>query len=578
MVDFLSLEGLSCQICMEQFYENEQNVAVSLECGHTICKKCLKDMLNRKREKCPIDQETTIQLPNEYNFTENKIIQRIISLYGNLNIDVKPLTKVYFYYCNNCDSFLSNSASEVHQVIGHLITSIDNYTYDWFDYIAQNISTHKVTTMIKNFLVLYFFQSPYISKIKKFKIKEQFRCNQNKFNFFGETLIKNEENERLFIILSSILSNNNFTNDYSLKKGLLIGENSQVIYGYFLTYKGETKKIIMNGFGITNCEGLIYLGIMKFSLNPSATGFSLDVGLLKNGNFFFFGKFLDNNYECPSYEFEYGEQINFKDDLIEVEMKNKKKDIYYESFHKNKYFSIQNINDKNKITLSKNIFPSSNNSTEIGILMENNNFEINSIELFTPGNTNEEIIITKRIDKQVNDLFLYDSKIFIEKYNIFLFFLEKGFVLCQEYSKKNIFEGYLILPNDENVCFFKFNEIKTVISKVNEFLKSIESLMNLSLKQCKVYYQEFDPTNNFERIKIKDYFEIDAKNNLLKIINGKNNKMKKTEINEKIKNFWVKDLLPNYYDTFKKNKKKNCCCCSSVDSIDNINSNNKVKA
>ena len=54
--------------------------------------------------------------------------------------------------------------------------------------------------------------------------------------------------------------------------------------------------------------------------------------------------------------------------------------------------------------------------------------------------------------------------------------------------------------------------------------------------------------------------------------------MKKTEINEKIKNFWVKDLLPNYYDTFKKNKKKNCCCCSSVDSIDNINSNNKVKA
>ena len=106
MEDFLSLDGLSCQICMEQFYQNEQNVAVSLECGHTICKKCLKDMLKRERDKCPIDQMTTIQLPNEYNFIENKIIQRIISLYGNLNIDVKPLTKVYFYYCHKRIYFL----------------------------------------------------------------------------------------------------------------------------------------------------------------------------------------------------------------------------------------------------------------------------------------------------------------------------------------------------------------------------------------------------------------------------------------------------------------------------------------
>jgi hypothetical protein len=317
---------------------------------------------------------------------------------------------------------------------------------------------------------------------------------------------------------------------------------------------------------------------MKFSLNPSATGFSLDVGLLKNGNFFFFGKFLDNDCECPSYEFEYGEQIIFKDDLIEVEMKNKKKEIFSESFNKNKYFSIQNINDKNKITLSKDIFPSSNNSTEIGVLMENNNFEINSIELFTPGHTNEEIIITKRIDKQVNDLYLYDSKIYIEKYTIFLFFLEKGFVLCQDYSKKNNFEGYLIIPNDENACYFKFNEIKIVISHVNEFLKSIESLMDLSIKQCKVYYQEFEPTNNFERSKIQDYFEIDAKNNLLKIINGKNNKTRKTEINNSIKDFHVKDLLPNYYDTFKKNRKKSSCCCSSVDSTNNVNSDVKLKA
>ena len=73
----------------------------------------------------------------------------------------------------------------------------------------------------------------------------------------------------------------------------------------------------MSGLGVTNCEGLIYLGFMRFSFNPSATGLYLDVGLLNNDNSFFFGKFLDSDFEYPSYEFEYGEKIDFKEDLIE---------------------------------------------------------------------------------------------------------------------------------------------------------------------------------------------------------------------------------------------------------------------
>ena len=556
MDEILLIEGFSCPICMEQFYECEQNIAVSLECGHTICKKCLKDMLKREKKQCPIDRQTEIQLPNEYNFTENKIIQRIISLYGNLNINVKPLTKIYFYYCSNCDMFLSNTSSEVHQVIGHSVTSVNNYTYIWFDYIAQNISSNQINTMIKSYIVLYFFQSPYISKIKNFNLKEQFECNQNRLNFFGETIIKNEKNEKLYVILCSVLSNNNFTDNYSLKKGLLIGDNSQVIYGYFLIYIGETKKILMSGLGVTNCEGLIYLGFMRFSFNPSATGLYLDVGLLNNDNSFFFGKFLDSDFEYPSYEFEYGEKIDFKEDLIESQRKNKKNEDYLpEYFSKNKYFSF----DKNKITLTPNIIPSAS-ATQVDIVMENNNSVIKSIELFTPGNTNEEIIITNRIDKQVNELYLYDSNIFIEKYNITLFFLDNAFVLCQNVLKGNNFEGYIIEPDDIDICLFKFYDIKMIISQVDELLNHIEQIMNLKLINCKVFYQEFEPVNNYQRSKKKDYYEIDSKNNIIKILNGKDNKRKKTDIYKNLNILFVKDLLPNYYLAFNKFEKKRCCC------------------
>jgi hypothetical protein len=312
----------------------------------------------------------------------------------------------------------------------------------------------------------------------------------------------------------------------------------------------------MSGLGVTNCEGLIYLGFMRFSFNPSATGLYLDVGLLNNDNSFFFGKFLDSDFEYPSYEFEYGEKIDFKEDLIESQRKNKKNEDYLpEYFSKNKYFSF----NKNKITLTPNIIPSAS-ATQVDIVMENNNSVIKSIELFSQDNTNEEIIITNRIDKQVNELYLYDSKIFIEKYNITLFFLDDSFVLCENFLKEKNFEGYVIEPDDIDLCLFKFYDIKMIISQVDELLNQIEQIMNLKLINCKVFYQEFEPVNNYQRNKKKDYYEIDSKNNIIKILNGKDNKRKKTDIYKNLNILFVKDLLPNYYLAFNKFEKKRCCC------------------
>ena len=99
-----------------------------------------------------------------------------------------------------------------------------------------------------------------------------------------------------------------------------------------------------------------------------------------------------------------------------------------------------------------------------------------------------------------------------------------------------------------------------IISQVDELLNHIEQIMNLKLINCKVFYQEFEPVNNYQRNKKKDYYEIDSKNNIIKILNGKDNKRKKTDIYKNLNILFVKDLLPNYYLAFNKFEKKRCCC------------------
>ena len=76
----------------------------------------------------------------------------------------------------------------------------------------------------------------------------------------------------------NLLSNNNSDENYSLKKGMLIGENNQVIHGYFVIYSG-IEKYIIKALGISNFEGIIFFGIMKFAAITLYSGFFLDIGI-----------------------------------------------------------------------------------------------------------------------------------------------------------------------------------------------------------------------------------------------------------------------------------------------------------
>ena len=560
----------SCQICLEQFYTDNDKFAVSLECGHTICKKCLKDILKTGRNQCPIDNQTEISLPNEYNYIENYIIRKAVILNRNLNINIKSLTKLYFYYCSKCDKFLSSSSAEVHKVIKHNITSVSSYANIWLDYIFQNITFKKITLMIKEFIVLYFFQNPYIAKIKKYNFDgEVIKYKQNKMNFYGETIIKNAENEKLYVILTSILSNNNFSDNYYLKKGILIGENYQVIHGYFMTYSGNND-IIIKGLGITNCEGTTYFGIINFSKNPISTGFFLEVGILDDGISYYFGKFTDNQLEYPSYELELGEHIINTEQGFEVELINKKDKFTPQSFNNNKYFSIQNAGDNNiKVQLSSDTI-NSNNSTQIDIIMEKDNFDIQSIQLTHPNVTNGEnndIVITKRIPQQVQELYLYDSKIFLEKYNIYLIFDKEidYFILTDSFTSHKPFYGFYIFPHQENICAIRFYEIKQIIAEIDNFTKCIENILTLSLKKCNVFYHQFNPSKNYERIKTENYIECNALKKQFLSRNGKTNEVEYKKKCEELTSKVITDLFSEEISgminiMFMKSKRINCCC------------------
>jgi hypothetical protein len=48
-------ELFCCPVCEEKYnLDNEKN-PLCLECGHTLCKKCLNDIITRQILQCPLD-------------------------------------------------------------------------------------------------------------------------------------------------------------------------------------------------------------------------------------------------------------------------------------------------------------------------------------------------------------------------------------------------------------------------------------------------------------------------------------------------------------------------------------------
>jgi hypothetical protein len=47
---------LDCQICFEEYHMHTKKPMV-LDCGHSICQNCLRNILSNPRKKCPFDNK-----------------------------------------------------------------------------------------------------------------------------------------------------------------------------------------------------------------------------------------------------------------------------------------------------------------------------------------------------------------------------------------------------------------------------------------------------------------------------------------------------------------------------------------
>ena len=561
MFKYLENDFISCSICSEIFYSKIGKNAIVLNCGHTFCRPCLLDMINRGRKTCPSDNK--IINIDQNNLIENKIIKTTIELL-KFEINIKSLTKLYFYYCTKCQQFISSFCSEVHKTINHKITSIDSYSYEWFDYYYQNLNEIPISNLIKIFLVLYFFQSPYLTKMVKIKVQEKISYNKNKFMFYGETLEKNSSNEKLYTLLINIFSNNNkLSANLSLKKGILMNENYQKIQGYFLEY--GKKNFILKGLCIFSFESFSFFGLIKFSMYPISTGFSLEVGILNDSNTYYFGKFSDDSREFPLYELELGEKIYFENNIFKVQkIDKKKKEEYFEYFENNKYFFFQKVNNNRyKISLSNNIIKS-NFSAKIDILTKTNSFYIYQIDIIIPKSQKddiENIIISKRINKSSsNEIFLYETKINLDNYDMTMYFYDDDENILFQNNQSNNNCGYVVKLDDDSVSSIRFANLKDIILDVDILINGIKKILNYNLTRCFIYYYQIQ-SSNLRRIKNSNYIKIDTFENKILCADGLTNILNFELECKELLYMNIKDLFPDFYtckafDNISENEKK----------------------
>ena len=98
---------LACSICLVQFGNENDNLPLSLKCGHTLCKKCVNDYQQTNNLICPYCKVKT-EMQSKGQLANNNIILSTINLLNCLDINYSKLLKFSFFYCSTCNLFISN--------------------------------------------------------------------------------------------------------------------------------------------------------------------------------------------------------------------------------------------------------------------------------------------------------------------------------------------------------------------------------------------------------------------------------------------------------------------------------------
>ena len=534
-------ELVSCSICLTDYSIKDNCIAMTTKCSHTFCRNCLdkfiKKSINNSFE-CPTCRTLIKYNPNseinnndnEKEVWENKILNSILNSFDPINnlfdINVEPLLsiKLNFYYCKNCNMFISNytlnSQNNNNLTEKHSINSLFKYSYSFFKNIRKK-SIYSFTDTEKLFMSLYYFYSQKINKFE-FTVKRKISINSGEYSFYGQILEVNSKNEFLMNIIQTMLQNNIQEKNYAkLFKGILSKTNFEFkIHGIFYIIQNKGEFIIHNAFGLYNYNNDLFFGFIKINENNEI---NFDCGILYCNYKYFFGIF--------SY-----------DDNIKNELK--MGEIIYNN--ENKSEIVNNLKEKE--------IPQ-----EEPVLILNND-------------TYEKIVITplKLLDrnKLFSDITINECKIFYLKFNFSIIFsnnMLNSFLLVNEsLGEKNM----------ESICVYSCNitvkistgqfiidklrnyKIKEINKNKNEFIDYINRLVAISLNDCEIYYK-LEKLNNI----LNNEFFISGKyysiySNEEKVLYKENNEddpyYEKEYKNFKLKHSKIKDLF-NIFDDNNKN-------------------------
>ena len=605
MNDLNSDELLCCGVCQEKYGLNEEKNPLCLECGHSLCKQCLNNIITRQNLHCPFDSK---QITNTFidAFIRNKIIEKAVKISSEFNLKCKNLTKLEFFYCYKCDKFLSCYSKELHLVLGHRIDKINKYAFKWMKVISDKIKDEIVTENIKLFFILYLFHNPFLLKDMNFNIEKRIMCNKDTFTFYGSSFEKNEENEIFYNILFNIIKNdrNINMNNYELLKGIVLGKNSEIINGFFLMKKEKKNNYILKkSLGLMNYLDSVFFGLLDFSSENS--GFKIDIGILDDNLVLFFGSFKQDLYDFPIYNFDNGEKITFNEDsVVLVERFSNKNSDGYETLFSNSFFNFE-INS-NKITLEifdKLLKNDDNSKIKAKLELNKNNNSLIYLNFnFTQNKEINDKIEIKPLNFENNfeNLTLKECYLNYEKYRIKIIFNdENSIIICNDdnFNMKN-FRGYEIkFSSNEDVK--KINEIKEI--KVKEIINKtdeneeenfnnfkplilnclFENILNIFKETFDYNLNKFDinycdiikkNNNNFNIDKEKIYVNFLTDQNLLVSYSKNKKKFKKKEFFVKnLNKMTLNEIFPdlseskilteNEIEKIFNNQEKNYCKC-----------------
>lgn len=282
----------SCPVCMETL-----NEPMLLECSHIICKGCLDEMFENKKNFCPICKQPV----DKDKIIKPELIYIIIKFYNLLKscTDVFLNYPLSFKYCVDCKVFITNYSIKKHKSQKHYLFTFDKILQTYFE--GKNICFDN-----DMFIVLYFYLNPFLHEIKCLEQKgNSFNFGNENFIFYGKqrNLVENK-------FLMKLMKNKYEVTSEAIKwyKGTLINKkNWFFIHGFFLIKSIKSEPYIQpNIFGFLSYGDIKFFGFIKvnkkyiYKTDPlEVKDFILDCGILFNKHYYF-GKFNDINIETLS--------------------------------------------------------------------------------------------------------------------------------------------------------------------------------------------------------------------------------------------------------------------------------------